>query len=91
MNASDQADEHPALRKLDRLIIEWRAENGDLFLSHNEQLMFRNEILALFADKLAGLLEKKITLFDEHGDYNQDWVEAIPVSAVEKLLKELKS
>lgn len=108
MNASDQADENPAMRELAQDDIRqqleaiiWSAmgqahqttlkpfgEDDD----HNERLLNTSvdTILALFTDKLAGLLEHQTAYLDDNHSTKNPAI-AIPVSAVERLLEELKS
>lgn len=51
-----------------------------------------DKLLALFADKLVGLLEEKTALVVHNPkDSGRDqWINAIPVAGVEKLIKELR-
>lgn len=70
----EQTDSH-----IDRFRKQWSKE-GDEYYQDDVVA----DILALFTDKLAGLLEQKTRVFNSRDEY-------VPVSAVEKLLEELKS
>lgn len=53
-------------------------------------MMFVDQILVLFADKLAGLLEEKESVEYPHDNYGDYEGYVVPVSAVERLIKEVQ-